>query len=300
MFLVILFLTAVVYLIFPIAYRANTGGINLRTAKKVAFFNSLIVGSIFFIITISLSEDVTWSIVPAITYYHIAKLILISREEKIKENLKSFERKYGINLLELKQGVAEEDGARAKEQLNGCSTDGCLLKEQGVADAKEVKRLNDKLIEDKKKEEVLGRMRIEEDRKFFWGLFTKKLEESGYPFRMKIVHLPNGAPKHYATIKSGNGAQLGVDFLASDGVLRIQLYIDDNTALYERLQNKRTYLESVLGYSLLFQDGKKNKDVKWIKREWTFIPHNKDEYEELILRAFSDMVKFVGLFEMFI
>ena len=303
MFLALLFLTAVAYLIFPISYRANVGGINFKNAKKIAFLNSLIVGSIFFIITHIVFEDVTWSIVPAVTYYFVNKFILISKEEKVKENLKSFERKYGINLLELKKGEVEENQTKVLETPNDSSSNSSetsLLKNQGVANGDAMENSKDKLAIDKKREEILGRMKIEEDRKFFWGLFTKKLEGSGYPFRLNVVHLPNGAPKHYATIKRGHGAQLGIDFLASDGILRIQLYIDDNKALYERLQSKKNYLESILGYSLIFQDGIKNKEVKWIKREWTFIPHNKDEYEELIQRTFLDMVKFVELFEMFI
>lgn len=428
MFFLALFLSAFAYLIVPVCYRLKTGGINSKKAKKLALINSLIVGVIFLIITATLFEDVTWSILPAVTYYYISKAILISKEEKKKEKVKELEKKYGITLTEGKEEEVQENqtvtvnmkrktndkienqsistkSKQSREEkwlaqeeidklilnrgddlasqiLSSISTINALwdcdtyldkenkrsksraksyllaitpelfldnyylfkagnrddikdsiytkrpylvletlinmglfifetknniyiLKEIINGDAEEY--INSKVLaqrilgeEEKKTEEIMGRIKIEEDRKIFWGLMMHGLKQYGSPFDLRITYLPNGAPKHYAKIKSGNGALLGVDFLASEGVLRIQLYIDNNIALYERLHGKKEYLESVLGFALVFQDGEKNKDVKWIKKEWSFTPHNSDEYESLVQDAIPSMIKFVELFGRFI
>lgn len=83
-----LFLTAFVYLIFPIIYVANNGKVNRKKGKKLALSNTFVCALIFFLITliiVSTKKDETgseisgYSLAPAFFYYFIAKSIFTDK-----------------------------------------------------------------------------------------------------------------------------------------------------------------------------------------------------------------------------
>lgn len=85
MFFIYLFLgvilTAIVYMAFPlIRLLINGKRFPKKRANKIALWNSIVVGAIFFIATAALSESATtWNVAPAFMYYWINKAILTDK-----------------------------------------------------------------------------------------------------------------------------------------------------------------------------------------------------------------------------
>ena len=102
-----LLLTAIVYMAFPlIKLLANGGRFPKNRAHKIALWNSIILGAMFCITTIAVSEDGTiWNGAPAVLYYWINRSILTDKnahDEPISKNQaeKAQKRKkIGINIL---------------------------------------------------------------------------------------------------------------------------------------------------------------------------------------------------------
>ena len=136
-------------------------------------------------------------------------------------------------------------------------------------------------------------------RKDFWKLMQKELKERGNPFLI-YPQYSGSSVRHYANVIKRDGVSLDVNFLVQDGILRICLYIDKRDDFYEFFKEKRDSIEKVLGFSIAFTAGEKNKDIKWIKREWSFIPYNSDDYTRVLKNALPDMIKFVEVFERFL
>ena len=87
-FFVALFLTAFVYLMFPVVYVMAKGKVNTKKGKKFALLNSFICAGIFFFITVIIIASNTnlsggeiggYSLAPAFLYYFIAKSILTDK-----------------------------------------------------------------------------------------------------------------------------------------------------------------------------------------------------------------------------
>lgn len=88
MIFVALFLTAFVYLIFPIIYVANNGKVSPKKGKRLALWNTFICALIWFIATLIIVsseqseigyERGGYSLAPAVFYYFIAKALLTDK-----------------------------------------------------------------------------------------------------------------------------------------------------------------------------------------------------------------------------
>ena len=73
-------LTAIAYMAFPlIRMLINHGKFERKRAKKIALWNSIIVGFVFCILTLSISGGRAWSAAPAFLYYCINCAILTDK-----------------------------------------------------------------------------------------------------------------------------------------------------------------------------------------------------------------------------
>ena len=81
-------LTAVAYMVFPIIRLIiNDGKFERKRARKIALWNSIVLGLIFCILTIAISESGTvWSAGPAVLYYWINRALLSKKSAKIDPN----------------------------------------------------------------------------------------------------------------------------------------------------------------------------------------------------------------------
>ena len=79
--LVSVLLTAVVYMAFPLIRLAiNHGKFEKKRAKKIALWNSIVVGAFFCIVTIGTSDGgTTWNAAPAVMYYFINRALLTDK-----------------------------------------------------------------------------------------------------------------------------------------------------------------------------------------------------------------------------
>ena len=86
-----LILTAVAYMAFPlIKLLANGGRFPKNRAHKIALWNSIVLGAVFCIATIAVSEDGTiWNGAPAVLYYWINRSILTDKnaQEDTRSNI---------------------------------------------------------------------------------------------------------------------------------------------------------------------------------------------------------------------
>lgn len=80
--LVSLLLTAVAYMAFPLIRLAiNHGKFEKKRAKKIALWNSIVVGTFFCIVTIGTSDGgTTWNAAPAVLYYFINRALLTDKD----------------------------------------------------------------------------------------------------------------------------------------------------------------------------------------------------------------------------
>lgn len=79
-----LILTIVAYMIYPfIRTKFMKVEYDENTCKKMALWNSIIVGGIFLILTSALQENATWSAGPAFLYYWINRNLWIKKEKNI-------------------------------------------------------------------------------------------------------------------------------------------------------------------------------------------------------------------------
>lgn len=86
--LLAILLTAVAYMAFPLIRLAvNHGKFEKKKAKKIALWNSIVVGAIFLVITTAASSDgTTWSAAPAFLYYWINCTLLTGKNIVSNEN----------------------------------------------------------------------------------------------------------------------------------------------------------------------------------------------------------------------
>ena len=105
MIYVYLLITVFVYLAFPFVYKNKTGGVPYEKAKKIALINAVSCFALFTVVFLIAGLQITASIHPAVLYYYIGKSILMSKEEKLKVKIEKLEKKYGIKLLKMEEGI---------------------------------------------------------------------------------------------------------------------------------------------------------------------------------------------------
>lgn len=85
--------TAVTYTAFPLFRRwLNMGMFESDKAKKIALWNSIVVGTIYFVLTILSDSDRAWSPMPAIFYYWINYFILTEKTKKRRNTMSETEK----------------------------------------------------------------------------------------------------------------------------------------------------------------------------------------------------------------
>ena len=78
-------ISAFIYLIFPTVYVLKKGKVGVKKGRKMALINSIVCAVIFLIIAVIIastdkSMDMSgYSLIPAVTYYFIAKFILTDK-----------------------------------------------------------------------------------------------------------------------------------------------------------------------------------------------------------------------------
>lgn len=138
----------------------------------------------------------------------------------------------------------------------------------------------------------------EEQQKIFWKMYDEFLIENGEPFTI--------SPKrHWCVVnaKNVNKPCLSMDFLVQDKILRVGIYIqNDANGLYDRLIDKREYLDSIFADRKpeWCEKCKKGKTTKRIKIEIPFFYESEDEYERIIELSAKFVLKFIKAYRPYI
>lgn len=116
-----LVLTVVCYMAYPfIRIKLMHIEYNETTCKKMALWNSIIVGIFFFVLTTVINQDATWSALPSFFYYWINKSLWVSKNKKKNNNEKSNE--------EYKEESFTCDNCGAVVEKNDKYCDNCHVK----------------------------------------------------------------------------------------------------------------------------------------------------------------------------
>ena len=119
---------------------------NEQEAKKMALWNSIIVGFIFLVLTVSTNENATWSAGPAFLYYWINKSLWIKKKPKNNSSRKKEEQKQEEIQEEPVNDSGDEEGytcdncgADVKESDTVCPKCGASFVDEDVEDEEEDK-----------------------------------------------------------------------------------------------------------------------------------------------------------------
>ena len=128
-------------------------------------------------------------------------------------------------------------------------------------------------------------MRIDaksEQRKF-WKTFDEKLIENGEPF--SILYENGGEVTYWAVINKRNSLvnnALSVDFLVRQEILRINIYVRDDVALFGRFERNRKDIEASISVPVKWVMGTRNKNTRRIIYEIPIEVGYYSDYDKII------------------
>lgn len=141
-----------------------------------------------------------------------------------------------------------------------------------------------------------------EERKIFWNIFERKLEELSNPFN--ICYELNGDIKYYGSVNKFSplvNLGLTVDFLYRDEMIRINIYIRDDVELFNSLLFNKEIIESELGFNpqwILY--GEKNPNTRRVISTFSVLIGNPLDYDRVIDRIIPYVIHYKKVFEKYI
>lgn len=103
------------------------------------------------------------------------------------------------------------------------------------------------------------------ERKRFWKTFDEKLIENGSPF--SILYEKGGEITQWAVVNKKHSFvdnALSIDFLARDGMLRINIYVRDDFSLFSIFEKNKKDVEAMIGVPVKWVEGTKSKKTRRI------------------------------------
>lgn len=121
---IMLFLTIIIYLVFPILYVKKYGKTSEKAGKKIALLNSIICAGIFFVLGLLMNVPISTNgtmFAPAFFYYYISKSILVDKYLPNRNEPKVVEK---INIEEPESDDCLE--ADSKQNEKNCENKDCV------------------------------------------------------------------------------------------------------------------------------------------------------------------------------
>lgn len=139
--LVGLALTVICYCGYPfIRIKLMKKKYNEKEAKKMILWNSIIVGFISLILTVSMKENVVWGGGPMVFYYYVNKSIWLKKKKSKSKHKKDNEDANEISEKETEKFKCNNCGALVKESDTKCPKCGALfIEEDYITDGEEEK-----------------------------------------------------------------------------------------------------------------------------------------------------------------
>ncbi len=141
-----------------------------------------------------------------------------------------------------------------------------------------------------------------EERKVFWRIFERKLEELGNPF--DICYELNGDIKYYGSINKFSplvNLGLTVDFLYRQEIIKINIYIRDDIELSNYLLFNKERIESELGFKPQWiLSGEKNPNTRRVINTFPVTIGESSDYERVIEKIIPYVIQYKKVFERYI
>ena len=140
-------------------------------------------------------------------------------------------------------------------------------------------------------------MGAQTERDKFWECFDEYLNEQGNEFY--ITHVKGC--KNQAAGNINNPSPMAMqtlccEFKYCDNVILVQVYINKNERLYERLYSKKDDIERQLGYALDWvEQGERSKCVRRIKKEF-YINKPLNEMVEIVYPYILDFIRVFSIY----
>lgn len=136
----------------------------------------------------------------------------------------------------------------------------------------------------------------ESERLGFWTMFNEIVLESGKPFNIR-----KATTDHWYNIAIGTSeASISINLVNKQSSIVLELYINDNKLLYDRLFEQKDTIENALGFEMDWQklENKKASRIKYSIPGLNF--NNHSNYRELMNEIISKVIIMKKVFTQFI
>ena len=133
-------------------------------------------------------------------------------------------------------------------------------------------------------------------RLYFWEEFNKVVTQRGKPFNLR-----KATTDHWYDVAVGSSdAHISINLVNKEGNIIVELYINNNKALFDKLKNQKEAIEEQLGMKLVWDriDTKKASRIKYSIEGLDF--DKQDNYGELMNTAIDVAVKMRDVFKQYI
>lgn len=130
----------------------------------------------------------------------------------------------------------------------------------------------------------------------FWTMFNEMLIEKGKPFNVR-----KATTDHWYDVAIGrSGVHVAINLVNRESLVCLELYINDDKELFDKLYDKKDIIESELGYKLIWDrlDNGKASRIKYNIKGLNFDNHS--NYQELMEKIIDNAVKMRDVFKKYI
>ena len=130
----------------------------------------------------------------------------------------------------------------------------------------------------------------------FWNQFNDILVEKGKPFNVR-----KATTDHWYDVAMGtSAAHIGITLVNKESYIGIELYINDDKNMFDRLLEKKSIIEEELGFKLDWQrlDNRSASRIKYYIQGLNFDDHS--NYDSLIDKTIDIAVKMRDVFKKYI
>ena len=127
----------------------------------------------------------------------------------------------------------------------------------------------------------------------FWNKFNEVVEQNGKPFNIR-----KATTDHWYDVALGTSeAHISINLVNKSSYVVIDVYINDNKELFDKLMDKKDIIESELGFKLVWDrlDNGKASGIKYRIKGLNFDDHS--NYEELMKEIIDKVIIMRSVFK---
>lgn len=159
-----------------------------------------------------------------------------------------------------------------------------------------IEKPNDFVKRSKGKTDVGELNKRQSERLAFWEQFNQVVVSRGKPFNLRKA----STDSWYDVALGTSDAHVAINLVNKDGNIVVDIYINDNKELFDKLAEKKDDIEDALGFELDWDrlDGKKASRIKYYIPGLNFDDHS--NYEELMNQVIDVTIKMRDVFKRYL